>query len=71
MLKKLITTIKNRLALKLPYPTHWARVIMNEKTEELLMAQVWELTEVKIDGVVRDLYSGLTLSFGSKTYTTA
>ncbi len=42
----------------------------NEKTEELLMAQVWELTEVKIDGVVSDLYSGLTLSFGSKTYTT-
>ncbi len=42
----------------------------NEKTEELLMAQVWELSEVKIDGVISDLYSGLTLSFGSKTYST-
>ncbi len=42
----------------------------NEKTEELLSAQVWELTEVKIDGVINDLYSGLTISFGSKTYTT-
>lgn len=42
----------------------------NEKTEELLMAQVWELTEVRIDGVVSDLYAGLTLTFGSKTYTT-
>jgi len=42
----------------------------NDKTEELLMAQAWELTEVRIDGVVSDLYAGLTLSFGSKTYTT-
>ncbi|MCU0344547.1 MAG: hypothetical protein MUF28_12095 [Ignavibacterium sp.] len=42
----------------------------NEKTEELLVAQIWELAEVNIDGVMSDLYSGLTLSFGSKTYTT-
>jgi len=42
----------------------------NKVTEELLNAQVWEMTEVKIDGLVSDLYAGLTLRFGSKTYTT-
>ncbi len=42
----------------------------NEKTEELLTAPVWKLTETKIDGVVSDIYDGLTLSFDSRTYTT-
>jgi len=42
----------------------------NEVTEEHLTSQIWEMTEVKIDDVVSDLYAGLTLSFGSKTYTT-
>jgi len=42
----------------------------NQVTEDLLTSQVWEMTEVKIDDVVSDLYSGLTLSFGSNTYTT-
>ena len=42
----------------------------NDITEELLKAQVWELTETKIDGVVSDIYDGLTLSFGTKTYST-
>lgn len=42
----------------------------NEITEELLKAQVWKLTETKIDGVVSDIYDGLTLSFGTKSYTT-
>jgi len=42
----------------------------NQVTEDLLTSQVWEMMEVKIDDVVSDLYSGLTLSFGSNTYTT-
>lgn len=46
-----------------------AELTPNERTEELLIAHAWQMTEVKIDGIVSDLYSGLTLSFGSKTYT--
>jgi hypothetical protein len=42
----------------------------NQVTEELLTSQIWEMTEVKIDDVVSDLYAGLTLSFGTDTYTT-
>lgn len=45
-------------------------VTPNEKTEKLLRAQVWELTVTKIDGLVDAKYDGLTLSFGSNTYTT-
>jgi hypothetical protein len=42
----------------------------NQKTEDLLRAQVWEHTETLIDNTSSNLYDGLTLSFGSKTYTT-
>ena len=42
----------------------------NEQTEQLLLAQVWELTETKVDGVVSNQYDGLTLSFGSGVYST-
>ncbi len=42
----------------------------NAQTEKLLRKQVWELSQTKIDGVVSSQYDGLTLSFGSSTYTT-
>jgi len=42
----------------------------NAQTEKLLRARVWELTETKIDGVISNLYDGLTLTFGSKIYST-
>lgn len=40
----------------------------NQRTENLLKSQVWKLTETRIDGMVTNLYDGLTLSFGSKIY---
>ena len=42
----------------------------NAQTEQLLRAQVWELTETKIDGTVSNRYDGLTLTFGSFIYST-
>ena len=42
----------------------------NAQTEKLLRAQVWELTETKIDGIISNRYDGLTLSFGSNIYST-
>jgi hypothetical protein len=41
----------------------------NQQTEQLLSKQLWELTAVTIDDVSSDLYSGLTISFNSTTYT--
>ena len=51
MLKRIIKTIKNRLALKVPHPTHWARVIMNEKTTELIRGLDYkEMSAMEISG---------------------
>lgn len=41
----------------------------NQQTEQLLSRQLWELTSVTIDNISSDLYSGLTISFNSTTYT--
>jgi hypothetical protein len=41
----------------------------NEATEKLLTAKSWQISEVKVDGVISDLYPGLTIAFGSKTFT--
>ena len=38
----------------------------NEKTEQLLRAQKWVLTEAKVNGTITTKYDGLTLSFGTK-----
>ena len=45
------------------YEDEIARYVVGELNQKLR-------TEVKIDDVVSDLYAGLTLSFGSDTYTT-
>lgn len=43
----------------------------NEATEKLLTSKSWQISEVKVDGVNSDLYPGLTITFGSKTFTAA
>lgn len=42
----------------------------NEATEKLLASKSWQISEVKVDGVPSDLYPGLAITFGSKTFTT-
>lgn len=42
----------------------------NEAMETKLKAKPsWQIADVKVDGVTSDLYPGLTVSFGSKTFT--
>jgi len=40
----------------------------NELMSELLRAQVWELSELTVDGIPSARYAGMTLRFGEGTY---
>lgn len=42
----------------------------NEKTEKLLRASTWILSDLKVDNVSTQRYAGMTLSFGTGVYTT-
>lgn len=44
--------------------------VPNQEIEDLLRAHVWLEDYTKIDGVFSELYEGMTLAFGSTTYTT-
>ena len=42
----------------------------NEKTEALIRSVTWKLSSLTVDGVSVDRYAGMTLQFGTGTYTT-
>jgi hypothetical protein len=41
----------------------------NEKTQRLLINKTWDLSIVTVDGIARNIYSGLSLKFQQSTYT--
>ena len=46
-----------------------AELSANERTQRLLVNKNWDMTIVTVDGIVRNIYSGLSIKFQQSVYT--